>query len=162
MSAIPSLNFTEGSMADADWGHIYKDIGAQPVINAIGSVTMLGGSTPVPEVQEAMEAAGVAYIPLTELEDKAGRAVAEMVGVPAAWITSGAGSALTLAAAAVMAGDDDDKIEQLPDTTGMKSEFPDPESGSATGTTGASRPPELSSSSSEPTRARLATTSKTP
>ena len=110
-------------MADADWGHIYKDIGAQPVINAIGSVTMLGGSTPVPEVQEAMEAAGVAYIPLTELEDKAGRAVAEMVGVPAAWITSGAGSALTLAAAAVMAGDDDDKIEQLPDTTGMKSEF---------------------------------------
>ena len=110
-------------MADADWGQIYKDIGAQPVINAIGSVTMLGGSTPVPEVLEAMEAAGVAYIPLTELEEKAGRAVAEMVDVPAAWITSGAGSALTLAAAAVMAGDDDDKIEQLPDTTGMKSEF---------------------------------------
>ena len=80
-------------MADADWGQIYKDIGAQPVINAIGSVTMLGGSTPVPEVLEAMEAAGVAYIPLTELEEKAGRAVAEMVDVPAAWITSGAGSA---------------------------------------------------------------------
>ncbi len=75
MSAIPSLNLREGSMAEADWGQIYKDIGAQPVINAIGSVTMLGGSTPVPEVREAMEAAGVAYIPLTELEDKAGRAV---------------------------------------------------------------------------------------
>ena len=110
-------------MTDSEWGQIYKDLDAQPVINAIGSVTMLGGSTPVPEVQEAMAAAGVAYIPLMELEEKAGRAVAEMANVPAAWITSGAGSALTLAAAAVMAGDDDDKIQQLPDTTGMKSEF---------------------------------------
>ena len=110
-------------MTGSDWGSIYKELDAQPVINAIGSVTMLGGSTPVPEVQEAMAAAGVAYIPLMELEEKAGRAVAEMAGVPAAWITSGAGSALTLAAAAVMAGDDDDKIQQLPDTTGMKSEF---------------------------------------
>ena len=110
-------------MADSDWGQIYKDLGAQPVINAIGSVTMLGGSTPVPEVREAMDAAGVAYIPLMELEEKAGRAVADMADVPAAWITSGAGSALTLAAAAVMAGDDDDRIQQLPDTTGMKNEF---------------------------------------
>ena len=46
-----------------------------------------------------------------------------MADVPAAWVTSGAGSALTLAAAAVMAGDDDDRIQQLPDTTGMKNEF---------------------------------------
>ena len=61
-------------MANTEWGSIYKDIGAQPVINAIGSVTMLGGSTPAPEVQEAMEAAGVAYIPLMDLEEKrAGR-----------------------------------------------------------------------------------------
>ena len=110
-------------MADSEWGSIYKELDAQPVINAIGSVTMLGGSTPVPEVREAMEAAGVAYIPLMELEEKAGRAVADMAGVPAAWITSGAGSALTLAAAAVMAGDDDDKIQRLPDTAGMKNEF---------------------------------------
>ena len=28
-------------MADSDWGQIYKDLGAQPIINAIGSVTML-------------------------------------------------------------------------------------------------------------------------
>jgi L-seryl-tRNA(Ser) seleniumtransferase len=110
-------------MADTEWGQIYKEIGAQPVINAIGSVTLLGGSTPAPEVVEAMEAAGVAYIPLLELEEKAGQAIAEMANVPAAWVTSGAGSALTLAAAAVMAGDDDDRIEQLPDTTGMKNEF---------------------------------------
>ena len=110
-------------MAAGDWGDIYKELGATPVINAIGSVTMLGGSTPVPEVKEAMERADGPYIPLMHLQEKAGEAIAKMADVPAAYITSGAGSALTLATAAVMAGDDDDKIQQLPDTTGMKDEI---------------------------------------
>ena len=56
---------------NSEWGQIYKSLGATPIINAIGSVTMLGGSTPVPEVKEAMELAESAYIPLMELEEKA-------------------------------------------------------------------------------------------
>ena len=110
-------------MSASNWGDIYKELGAKPIINAIGSVTMLGGSTPYPEVAEAMERASEAWIPMMELEEKAGQAIAKRVNVPAAYITSGAGSALTLASAAVMAGDDDDKIQQLPDTTGMKNEI---------------------------------------
>lgn len=110
-------------MVTTEWGAIYREVGAEPVINATGSVTLLGGSTPVQEVREAMERADSAWVPLMELQEKAGAAVAEMVGVPAVYITSGAGSALTLAAAAVMAGDDDDKIQQLPNTTGMKNEI---------------------------------------
>ena len=110
-------------MTTTDWGSIYKELGARPVINATGSVTMLGGSTPAPEVKEAMERAEGAYIPLMELEEAAGAAIAKMVNVPAAYITSGAGSALTLATAACMAGDDDTKIQQLPDTSGMKNEI---------------------------------------
>ncbi len=84
---------------------------------------MLGGSTTPAEVREAMERANDAYIPLMELQDKAGASIAAMTGVPAAYITAGAGSALTLATAAVMAGTDDDRIQQLPDTTGMKNEI---------------------------------------
>jgi len=110
-------------MVSADWASIYKELGANPIINATGSVTLLGGSTPVPEVVEAMAMANQAYVPLMELEEKAGKFIADIVNVPAAYITSGAGSALTLATAAIMAGDDDDKIEQLPDTTGMKNEI---------------------------------------
>jgi len=106
-----------------NWGAIYKEMGATPVINATGSVTLLGGSTPVAEVKEAMDAADSAFIPLIELEQVAGDRIAEMLGVPAAYITSGAGSALTLMTAAFMAGTDDDKIEQLPDTTGMPNEM---------------------------------------
>jgi len=110
-------------MADATWGEIYDDIGISPIINAIGSVTLLGGSTPPDEVREAMEAANTAYAPMATLEEKAGALVADMLGVPAAYITSGAGSALTLATAAFMAGDNDEFIEQLPNTDGMKNEI---------------------------------------
>jgi L-seryl-tRNA(Ser) seleniumtransferase len=110
-------------MTNQDWGSIYKELGARPVINAIGSVTLLGGSTPIPEVKEAMERADDAYIPLMELEEKAGEAIANMVNVPAAYVTSGAGSALTLATAAVLAGDDDDRIQMLPNTEGMRDEI---------------------------------------
>ena len=110
-------------MAETNWGDIYKELGATPIINAIGSVTMLGGSTPIAEVKAAMDQADQSYIPLMELEERAGKAIADMVDVPAAYVTSGAGSALALATAALMAGDDDDLIEQLPDTTGMKNEI---------------------------------------
>ena len=110
-------------MTSAGWGDIYKELGAKPVINATGSVTMLGGSTPIPEVREAMAEADGAYIPLMELQEAAGTAIARMVNVPAAYITSGAGSALMLATAAAMAGDDDDRIQQLPNTAGMKNEI---------------------------------------
>ena len=71
-------------LANSEWGAVYKELGAKPIINATGSVTLLGGSTPVPEVKEAMERAGDAYIPLMELEEKAGEAIARMADVPAA------------------------------------------------------------------------------
>ena len=74
-------------MVTVDWGEIYKELGATPVINAIGSVTMLGGSTPSPEVKAAMARADSAYVPLMELEEKAGEAIANMLNVPAAYIT---------------------------------------------------------------------------
>ena len=109
-------------MTTREWGAIYKELGARPIINAIGSLTLLGGSTPPPEVTDAMAAAASSYVPLTELEERAGAYIAEAVNAPAAYVTSGAGSALTLATAAFMAGDDDDKIQQLPDTTGMRNE----------------------------------------
>jgi uncharacterized pyridoxal phosphate-dependent enzyme len=107
----------------SNWGEIYKSIGAQPIINAIGSVTMLGGSTPVKEVKEAMDEADSSYVSMMELEEKAGDHIAKLTKVPAAYVTSGAGSALTLATAAFMAGDNDVFIQQLPNTSGIKNEI---------------------------------------
>ena len=80
-------------MTESNWGQIYKELGAKPIINAIVSVTMLGGATPHPEVSKAMSLANSAWIPLLELEEKAGEAIAKRLTVPAAYITAGAGSA---------------------------------------------------------------------
>ncbi len=106
-------------MTTSQWGSIYKDLGIKPIINATGSVTALGGSIIADEVRAAMEMSNDVYVPMSELEQKAGAEIARILDVPAAYITSGAGSALTLAAAAFMAGSDDDKIQQLPNTDGM-------------------------------------------
>ena len=60
----------ERSAAVSEWGSIYKELGARTVINATGSVTMIGGSTPVPEVKKAIDLADGAYVPLMELEER--------------------------------------------------------------------------------------------
>ena len=110
-------------MADDIFGEIYKEMGAKPIINAIGSVTLLGGSTPKPVVKEAMDRADAAYVNLPHLQEVVGKKIADYCNVPSAYVTSGAGAALALAGAAFMAGNDDDLIQQLPNTSGMKGEM---------------------------------------
>lgn len=110
-------------MTEQKTSDIYEELGVRPLINAGGSLTRVGGSTPPPEVLAAMEAANSSFVLMEELEERAGQAIARDLNVPAAYVTSGAASALTLATAALMAGDDLEKIGRLPDTTGMRNEI---------------------------------------
>jgi len=102
---------------------LFTQLGVTPVINATGHITVLGGSILSPRVQAAMDAANRTYVAMEELQDKAGRAIADMLGAEAAIVTSGAYAALAQGAAGIMTGNDPDKIARLPDTTGMKHEF---------------------------------------
>ena len=101
---------------------VYLRLGIQPVINAVGTVTVLGGSIMPPEVTDAMVAASRNFVPLPELQERAGDHIARLIGVPAAMISAGAASAMTCGTAAAIAGDDDETLQMLPDTTGMKNE----------------------------------------
>src|SRR5213593_2531238 len=93
---------------------IYMEkLGLRPVINGVGTVTILGGSIMPPEVVEAMVEASRYFGPISDLHDK----VAE------AMVTCGAASAITCAAAACLAGGDPRKVGQLPDTTGLRNEI---------------------------------------
>jgi L-seryl-tRNA(Ser) seleniumtransferase len=56
------------------------------------------------------------------LHNVVGQRIADLLGCPAALVTSGCASALSLATAAAVAGDDRDRIHRLPDTGGMKNE----------------------------------------
>ncbi|MCW5982652.1 MAG: twin-arginine translocation signal domain-containing protein [Bryobacteraceae bacterium] len=99
---------------------IYARLGVRPVINGIGTVTMLGGSIMPPEVVKAMEEASRHFVRLTDLQEKAGDHLARLLDVPAAMITAGAASAITVAAAACVAGGNSANLQRLPDTSGLK------------------------------------------
>lgn len=107
----------------ATQGDIYTEFGIKRVINAMGHVTLLGGSMLSPAVQAAMEAANNGYAPLEEVLDKSGSAIAEMLGAESAMVTSGCFAALVQGIASCITGDDREKIRRLPDTTGMRNEI---------------------------------------
>lgn len=102
---------------------LYERLGVRPVINAAGTLTMASGSLMSPAVLEAMSEAPGAFVDMAELNTKAGEHLARLIGVEAVHITSGAAGGLLLAAAACLAGDDPERISQLPDTTGMRNEI---------------------------------------
>ena len=110
-------------MAPDSSENIYVRLGVTPVINGIGNKTTLGGSTPSPRAKQAMDEANYYYCDMPELMEQTGKRVAELLGVEAAFITSGCASAIVHAAAGVMAGTEKENLAKLPDTTGMKSEF---------------------------------------
>jgi L-seryl-tRNA(Ser) seleniumtransferase len=102
---------------------VYAQLGVKKLINAYGPVTKVGGSLMSPAVIEEMAETNKAFVDMDELLDRAGQRIAEMIGVEAAFVTSGAAAGLATAAAACMAGADPEKAKQLPDTNGMKDEI---------------------------------------
>src|SRR5438309_11312711 len=99
---------------------IYEQLGVTPVINARGNNTVLGGSTPSARVRRAMQDAERYYVDMQQLLERSGAVIAELLGVEAAYVTPGAAAAMALGTAACMAGADQAKIAQLPDTNGLR------------------------------------------
>jgi uncharacterized pyridoxal phosphate-dependent enzyme len=106
-------------------GNVYEELGVTPVINAQGTMTVLGGSLMRPEVEAVMSMAGRHFVPILELEAAAGKRIAKMLKLPDGYdaiVTSGAAAAMQSGLAGILTGDNPRFIEQLPDLTGMKSE----------------------------------------
>ena len=102
---------------------ILENLGVTPIINAAGPVTRFSGTRPRPEAMQAMMAMVDPFVELPELIDAAGKRIAEIIGVPAATVTSGASGGLTVQTAAAMAKDDPEKIFQLPISDGVPNEL---------------------------------------
>ena len=97
-----------------DGNAILESLGVEPIINAGGPVTRFSGTRPRPEAVHAMVAMAGPFVELNELMIAAGKRIADLIGVPAATITSGASGGLVLQTAAAMARDNDDIIDRLP------------------------------------------------
>ena len=106
-------------------GNPYEELGVTTVINAQGTMTMLGGSLIRPEVGVVMAQASQHFVSIPALEEAAGKKIAEMLKLSdgyTALVTSGAAAAMQSGLAGILTGDNESFIKQLPDLTGMKSE----------------------------------------
>jgi D-glucosaminate-6-phosphate ammonia-lyase len=108
--------------------NIYERLRVTPIINACGPVTRLSGGIMAPEVAQAMMEASQHCVDMVELQARASELIAEATGAEAGLVSSGAAAAMLLGLAACMTGLDPDKMNRLPDTTGMKSEIVVPRS----------------------------------
>jgi len=102
---------------------VYEDLGVAPIINASGSVTRLGGAPMSAAVLDAFRAAAQQWVPLDQLQAAASRTIARITGAEAGLVTAGSAAALTLGAAAVLAGDSLQRIERLPQADGFPHEL---------------------------------------
>ena len=75
------------------------------------------------EVLEAMDKASEWFVDMKELNKSAGEVIANFTGAEAGLVTAGAASGLMLQTAACIAGADPKKIDQLPNTDGLRNEF---------------------------------------
>ena len=102
---------------------IYDELDVPPVVNATGTKTRIGGTLIREEALEAMNRAAEAFVRISDLQAAASERIAEATGAEAGYVTNGASSALTLAAAACIADDDLGTMARLPDTEGVPSEI---------------------------------------
>ena len=70
-----------------------------------------------------MREAGECCVRMDELQAAAGKVIARTTGAETGIVTSGAAAALTLGAAACLARFDVNRMNRLPDTTGMPDQF---------------------------------------
>ncbi|MEO2034886.1 MAG: aminotransferase class V-fold PLP-dependent enzyme [Planctomycetaceae bacterium] len=102
---------------------IYRQMGIEPIINACGSVTRLGGAPMPTEVLEAFRSAARETVSLEQLQAAASSRIAGATQTEAGLVTSGAAGALTLGTAAILAGHNLARMEQLPICDGFSNEF---------------------------------------
>jgi uncharacterized pyridoxal phosphate-dependent enzyme len=130
LSAVPVLGGVFGSvtgfpgtaLAAKGAKDYFRDLGVRPFINAAGTYTAMTASLMPREVVDTIQYASEHYVMLDELHDRVGERIASLLGCEAAMVTAGAASALTLGTAAVLTGTDRQKILDLPNLAGMKSD----------------------------------------
>ena len=100
---------------------VYDLLGVRPVINAAGIYTDLGGTVLSPTVRDAVHEANGTFASMTELLDRSGERIADLLGLEAARVVPGASAGIALSVGACMTRADGTLMEQLPTTAGMRS-----------------------------------------
>ncbi len=98
---------------------VYGAIGVRPLINARGTFTIISGSTMLPEVRAAIDAASRRYVHLDELAEAIGARLATLTQAEWGLVTSGCSAGLTHATAACVAGGNPELHVRIPNLQGF-------------------------------------------
>jgi D-glucosaminate-6-phosphate ammonia-lyase len=92
----------------------FEQLGVATFINCAGIRAINGNTVMLPEVEQAMQATRKHFVNLDELMEAAGARIASLMGAEFAIVTSGCAAAVALGAAACIAGNDPERMLQLP------------------------------------------------
>jgi D-glucosaminate-6-phosphate ammonia-lyase len=109
-------------VADLNNMNVYESLGVTRVINALGPFTRLGGSLMPVEVLQSMQEAARNFVCMEDLQHAAGTFISRLTHSDAAYVTSGAQAAIVLSVAACITGLDAEKMNRLPQTSGLRNE----------------------------------------
>jgi seryl-tRNA(Sec) selenium transferase len=99
--------------------NIYHSIGVDPVINCVGTYTIIGGSLERPEVVQAMHDASGHFVQYDELAFGIGRRLADITGAEWGMVSAGCAAGMKHVTAACVTGGNPEKLIRIPDLAGF-------------------------------------------
>src|ERR1035437_4328552 len=119
-SFLPTESFLSASKGPlAEGPNIYQSIGVEPVINCVGTYTIIGGSIERPEVVAAMHDASGFFVQYDELALGIGRRLADVTGAEWGMASAGCAAGLKHVTAACVTGGNPEKLIRIPDLSGF-------------------------------------------
>jgi uncharacterized pyridoxal phosphate-dependent enzyme len=100
----------------------FERYGLERIVGVSGTETVRGAAPVAPEVIAAVSGLVPHLVEMAELQSVASEVIAEAYGTEAGCVTGCSAAGIAVAIAACMTGRDLARVEQLPDTTGMKHE----------------------------------------
>ncbi len=99
---------------------IFQSIGVEPIINCMGTFTIIGGSLERQSVRTAMEAASKNFVQYDELAYAIGQRLADITKAEWGMVSAGCAAGLKHVTAACVTGGNPEKLIRIPDLTGFE------------------------------------------
>lgn len=99
---------------------IFQSIGVEPIINCMGTFTIIGGSLERQSVRAAMEAASKNFVQYDELAYAIGQRLADITKAEWGMVSAGCAAGLKHVTAACVTGGNPEKLIRIPDLTGFE------------------------------------------
>lgn len=118
LAAGDQIDHSAGPLAPGP--NIFQSIGVEPIINCMGTFTIIGGSLERKSVRDAMEAASRNFVQYDELADAIGKRLAELTKAEWGMVSAGCAAGLKHVTAACVTGGNPEKLIRIPDLSGFE------------------------------------------